>query len=134
MQQKGLFRVMKSLTTEQTPHSGLLKWVCVIILLAIGIAANAYFEQIAGALRAIGWIVLLAACAAIAAMTAQGKAVIAFSKDARLELRKVVWPSRQETTQTTLMVIVLVIVMSLILWGIDTFLMWAIGWMTGQRG
>jgi preprotein translocase subunit SecE len=67
-------------------------------------------------------------------MTAQGKAVIAFSKDARLELRKVVWPSRPETTQTTLMVIVLVIVMSLILWGIDTFLMWAIGWMTGQRG
>ncbi len=125
---------MKSLTTEQTPQSGLWKWVCVVLLLVIGIAANTYFAQVAGALRAIGWIVLLAACAAIAAMTAQGKAVIAFSKDARLELRKVVWPSRLETTQTTLMVIVLVIVMSLILWGIDTFLMWAIGWMTGQRG
>lgn len=125
---------MKSLTTEQRPQSELWKWVCVVLLLAIGIAANTYFAQVPGAVRAIGWIVLLAACAAVAAMTAQGKAVIAFSKDARLELRKVVWPSRQETTQTTLMVIVLVIVMSLILWGIDTFLMWAIGWMTGQRG
>ncbi|MCD6045969.1 MAG: secE [Gammaproteobacteria bacterium] len=125
---------MKSLTTEQTPQSDRGKWVCVVLLLVVGIAANVYFAQVAGALRAIGWIVLLGACAAIAAMTAKGKAVIAFSKDARLELRKVVWPSRQETTQTTLMVIVLVIVMSLILWGIDTFLMWAIGWMTGQRG
>jgi preprotein translocase subunit SecE len=125
---------MKSLTTEQTPPSDALKWVSVVLLLIIAIAANAYFAQIPGALRAIGWIVLLAASGAIAAMTARGKAVIAFSKDARLELRKVVWPSRKETTQTTLMVIVLVIVMSLILWGIDTFLMWAIGWMTGQRG
>lgn len=125
---------MKSLTTEQTPQRGLLKWAGVIVLLIAGIVANAYFAQVAGAIRAIGWIVLLAACAAIAAMTAQGKAIIAFSKDARLELRKVVWPSRQETMQTTLMVLVLVIVMSLILWGIDTFLMWAIAWMTGQRG
>ena len=125
---------MKSLTTEQTPPSATLKWVCVVLLLVAGIAANTYFAQIPGALRAIGWIVLLAACAAIAAMTTQGKAMIAFAKDARLELRKVVWPSRKETTQTTIMVIVLVIIMSLILWGIDTFLMWAIGWMTGQRG
>lgn len=125
---------MKSLTTEQTPQWGLLKWAGVIVLLIAGIAANAYFAEVAGAIRAIGWIVLLAVCAAIVAMTAQGKAIIAFSKDARLELRKVVWPSRQETVQTTLMVLALVIVMSLILWGIDTFLMWAIAWMTGQRG
>ncbi len=125
---------MKSLTTEQAPQSDRLKWVGVVLLLVIAIAVNAYFAQIPGALRAIGWIILLGASAAIVAMTTQGKAVIAFSKDARLELRKVVWPSRKETTQTTLMVIVLVIVMSLILWGIDTFLMWAIGWMTGQRG
>ncbi len=125
---------MKSLTTEQTSQSGWLKWTSIVILLVAGIAANAYFDQIAGAIRAIGWIVLLAACAAIAVMTPQGKAILAFSKDARLELRKVVWPSRQETVQTTLMVLALVVVMSLILWGIDTFLMWAIAWMTGQRG
>lgn len=125
---------MKSLTTEQTPPRGWLKWAGVVVLLIAGIVANVYFAQVAGAIRAIGWIVLLAVCAAIASLTTQGKAIIAFSKDARLELRKVVWPSRQETVQTTLMVLVLVVVMSLILWGIDTFLMWAIAWMTGQRG
>ena len=50
------------------------------------------------------------------------------------ELRKVVWPSRQETVQTSLMVFLLVIILGLILWGLDAFLLWAVRWLTGQGG
>jgi preprotein translocase subunit SecE len=51
-----------------------------------------------------------------------------------MELRKVYWPTRQQTTTITIMVCVMVVVFALILWGIDSFLYWLIAWLTGQRG
>jgi preprotein translocase subunit SecE len=125
---------MKSLMTEDAPKLGLLKWTIIALLFIAGIIANSYLAHIATGIRAIGWIVLVGICAAIASMTEQGRALIAFAQDARIEMRKVVWPTRQETIQTTFVVLALVILMAIILWLIDTPLMWAIGWMTGQRG
>ena len=125
---------MKSLTTEEAPKQGMLKWIIFTLLLVGGLVANTYLAHVATSIPAIGWIVLIGICAAIGAMTEQGRALIAFAKDARIEMRKVVWPTRQETIQTTLVVLALVVVMAILLWIIDTPLMWAIGWMTGQRG
>jgi preprotein translocase subunit SecE len=59
-----------------------------------------------------------------------GKAAWAFVRDARTEVRKVVWPTRKETAQTTLFVIVAVIFMGVCLWLLDMFLGWAVRLLT----
>lgn len=109
-------------------------WLLIAILLGAGIGAYYYFNQIAWALRVAGALVLVCILIAIASQTTQGKLVWKFSKEARGELRKVVWPTRQETIQTTMVIVALVIVMALILWGVDSILLWAVSWFSGQRG
>lgn len=121
--------------TKQEPqkYNG-LKWLVVVLLVLSGGFVNSYYSQVAVALRAAGWIVLLAVALGVAYFTTQGQQAWAFIGGARAELRKVVWPTRQETMQTSLVVIVMVIVTALVLWGLDSFFLWAVGWLTGQRG
>jgi preprotein translocase subunit SecE len=69
---------------------------------------------------------------ALALTTRLGKRFWRFAKETRGELRKVTWPTRQETIQTTLIVAALVVLVALILWGVDTFLLWIVGHLTGQ--
>jgi preprotein translocase subunit SecE len=76
----------------------------------------------------------MAVAGLILSQTEKGRWVIDFFRDSRQELRKVVWPTRQETVQTTMVVAVMVIVLSLVLWGVDGVLVWLIGWLTGQHG
>lgn len=79
-------------------------------------------------------IVLLAAvglAVAIALKTELGAETLEFIQGARAELRKVVWPTRAETTQTTLIVIVMVIIMGLLLWLFDVLLLWLVRLITG---
>lgn len=64
-------------------------------------------------------MVAIVAALAVAATSSYGMALIDFSKGSRIELRKMVWPSRQETTQTTIIVLVLVVIVALFLWMID---------------
>jgi preprotein translocase subunit SecE len=52
-------------------------------------------------------------------------------REARSEIRRVVWPSNQETTQTTLVVLVLVLIFALILWGLDSLLSWFVSSVIG---
>jgi preprotein translocase subunit SecE len=110
-----------------------LKWTVVFLLLIGGIVANTHFDQVAWALRAAVGIVLVVLALLVAFQTAKGQVAWAFMKGARLELRKVVWPTRQETIQTTLVVVAMVVIAALILWGIDTLFFWLVGWVTGQR-
>ena len=68
----------------------------------------------------------------IAATTAVGRLFMAFLVESRVEVRKVIWPSRQETTQSTLVVVALVFVVGILLWTLDAVLFWGISLMTGQ--
>ena len=64
----------------------------------------------------------------------QGKNLRTFMKGSRTELRKVVWPNRQETLQTTIMVIFLVFVIAIFLFLVDLLLGWTVsGFITGGR-
>ncbi len=54
-----------------------------------------------------------------------------FAKQARIEMRKVVWPTRQDTVRATAIIALLVLVTALILWGMDSVLLWFIGLLTG---
>ena len=107
-----------------------LKWLVVFVILAGGVYANYIFGDINVSLRIIAWIILVGVTMGVAATTVQGKRTIDFSKEARSELRRVVWPTRPETVRTTMMVIVLILIVGLILWGIDSVLLWAVSLVT----
>ena len=111
-----------------------LKWLVALALLLAGMVGNHYYSDISMPLRMVGWLALLAIAGFVASKTRTGRWVVEFFRDSRTELRKVVWPTRQETMQTTLVVVAMVIVLALILWGMDGILVWLIGWLTGQRG
>jgi preprotein translocase subunit SecE len=110
------------------------KWAMVWLLLGSGLAANYYFSSQVWAVRLIGWLILMCILAVIAGQTAKGRQALQFAREARMEMRKVVWPTRQETTQTTLVVALMVVVTALLLWGVDSILLWAMSFLTGQRG
>lgn len=111
-----------------------LKWSFVLFLIIAGLIANYYYNTQPWPLRLLGWLLLLVIASVVALQTKQGKQALEFARESRMELRKVFWPTRQETIQTTLVVAAMVIVLALILWGVDSLLMWLIGWLTGQRG
>ena len=111
-----------------------LKWVLVFLLVVGGIAANAYFSTVAWAVRAAIGIVVLMAAIALAFQTSGGQIALAFIKAAKVEVRKVVWPTRQETVQTTMVVVAMVVFSAIVLWGLDSFFFWLVGWLAGQRG
>ncbi len=122
--------------TQQKSRSTLdiLIWLVIAVLIGAGVVANFYFSSISLPIRMIGWIVVAAVILGFALQTHFGKISWSFIKDARMEMRKVTWPTRQETVQTTMVVIVMVVVVALLLWGIDTFLLWGIGTLTGHTG
>lgn len=119
---------------SQPPKLDVYKWLAIVALLAGGIFANSYFNSQPISLRLVGWLVLGCLVAVIAFQTQRGRQIWSFALDARMELRKVVWPTRQETIQTTLLVIAMVAITSLFLWAIDSLLLWLIGFFTGHRG
>lgn len=77
-------------------------------------------------------LVGLAAGAAIMSATAKGRAAREFISESMFELRKVVWPTRQEATRTTGVILVVVVIVSLILSGFDLVISWAIRLLLGQ--
>jgi len=107
-------------------------WVLAIALLAAGVVANTHFSEIAWTLRLAGWVLLFILLAALFALTEEGKRFWVFAKESRVELRKVVWPKREETVKTTMIIAALVVVAAMIMWGLDSILMLMIGWLTGQ--
>ena len=111
-----------------------LKWLIAIILLLAGLIGNLYYSAVSMPIRTLGWLAILVVAGFVASKTQKGHWVVEFFRDSRMELRKVVWPTREETVQTTLVVAVMVIALALILWMMDGVLVWMIGWLTGQRG
>ncbi|EKE00696.1 MAG: protein translocase subunit [uncultured bacterium] len=113
-------------------NSDKLLWLLILLLMAAGVFANYYFSELAWALRFAGWIILICCLIGLAAATVGGKKIWKFAKDARIELLKVVWPKRDEAVKITMVIAVLVIVTSIIMWGIDSILLLAVGWLTGR--
>jgi preprotein translocase subunit SecE len=109
----------------------ILKWSAAAILVAVAVVGNQYFSAEPLLYRVLGIVVLAAAAALVALQTAKGGAFFTLAKEARTEIRKVVWPTRQETTQTTLIVVAVVLVMALLLWGLDSLLGWLVSLIVG---
>jgi preprotein translocase subunit SecE len=126
--------VLKTVETPSSTKLDWLKWLIATLLIISGLVANYYYNDQPWPLRLLGWLVLLGVVVALALQTFQGRRALIFARESRMELRKVFWPTRQETMQTTLFVAIMVVVLALVLWGVDSILMWLIGWLTGQRG
>jgi len=97
-----------------------LKWaVTIILLIAIIVGNYMYGESVHVVARVLVLLVMGALALFSAALTEKGKTFVEFAKDSRLEVRKVVWPTRQETVQTTLIILAVSTIVGLVLWGLD---------------
>lgn len=126
---------MSANTEAQVGGRGLeaLKWLAVVFLLIVAISGNYYYRAYSLPLRALAVVVIIATAGVIALLTIKGKATVTFAREARAEVRKVIWPTRQETLHTTLIVAVVTAVMSLILWGLDGVLVRLVSFITNLR-
>ena len=109
----------------------LAKWVGAFVILGSGIAGFYYWSDESLLLRVVGLLVLSAAALFVAVQTEKGRAAWEFVREAHTEVRKVVWPTRKETTQTTLIVIAMVGLVAIILWVLDGLLAWLVRLMLG---
>ena len=108
-----------------------LKWLIAIALLAGLVTANFIYGEVSVLYRALAAVAIVVVALFIAATTEKGSQFLAFAKDSRIEVRKVVWPSRQEATQTTLIVLAATVIVGLLLWGLDGIIVRVVGWITG---
>jgi preprotein translocase subunit SecE len=104
----------------------LLRWVAVALLVVAAVVGNQYFSGELILYRVVGILLVAGLAAFLALQTGRGQAFWGLLREARTEIRKVVWPTRQETMQTTAVVVVVVVVMALLLWGLDSFLGWLV--------
>jgi preprotein translocase subunit SecE len=104
------------------------------VLLIGGIYAFYHFAAFSVLLRVVALLAISGAAAVIALQTQPGRDLWQFLAAARMEVRKVVWPTRQETLQTTLVVIVMVLILAIIMWLFDMALMAILQAVTGKGG
>ena len=118
--------------SNATSPADLAKYVLAIALVAAGVFGYAWFEQWPGALRALLVAGGLVAGALVFFTSHKGEETREFLSEARFELRKVVWPTRQEALRTTWVVMIAVLVLSLILAGFDTVIQFFIKLFLGR--
>jgi preprotein translocase subunit SecE len=109
-----------------------IKLVFSLLLVAAGIVAFYLLADQALVLRILAVLSGLVAGLVLATTTAAGKQFLVFANEAAIETRKVVWPSRKETIQTTTAVFVLVIVTGVFLWLVDIGFLWMVKMLMGR--
>ena len=120
-------------TNVETPSNSMdtVKWLVSIALLLGAVVGNYMYADLSVLVRAVGVVVAVAAALGLLATTEKGRTFIAFAKESRIEVRKVGWPTRQETTHTTFIVMLATVVMALILLGLDCILFRVVGFLPG---
>ncbi|WP_041600015.1 preprotein translocase subunit SecE [Hahella chejuensis] len=108
-----------------------LKWLLVVALVAVRVVGNSFYADQSLLYRVLALVALALVAGFVAVQTEKGKALLVLLKDARMEIRKVVWPTRPELTQTTLIVVVFVLVVALLLWVIDSLISWLVSGLIG---
>ena len=121
-----------STSTETTGQAlDWLKWALVFGVLGAGIFGNWYYQDQSLLYRVAALLVLGISAFAVAIQTERGHNAWMLIKDARGEIRRVVWPTWEETSQTTMIVLVLVLIFALLLWLLDSGLSWLVSKVIG---
>lgn len=108
------------------------KLALALLIVIAALAGFYFFADYSMLYRVLGLLAAIGVSVAIALRTGKGRQIWGYFHEAQIEVRKVVWPTRQETVQTTLIVIIMVIIVALILWGLDALLGWLIGMLMGH--
>lgn len=125
---------MNSKPEIQASKFDTFKLLSAAFILVVALGAFYYFSDHLLLVRVAGLLVVVGIAAGIVLTTELGSNVLEFIQASRAELRKVVWPTRAETLQTTLAVVLMVILMGIFLWLLDMFLFWVVRLLTGQGG
>ena len=102
------------------------------IVVVASLVAYYYFEAMPVVVRALGILVSLGIGAALVYRTQLGQFLWQFIQGSRVEIRKVVWPSRDETTKGTLYVFTFIVIMGFFFWLLDALLLYITRLITGQ--
>jgi preprotein translocase subunit SecE len=117
---------MTSKVEDKAPKFDSVKWALVVAIILGGVYTNSLFATEPLLYRALAGLVILGIAVTIMLQTAIGIATWDLAKESRVEIRKVVWPTRQETIQTTLIVVAVVIFVAFILWMLDSGVSWVV--------
>ena len=99
-----------------------IKLLLALVVLGVGIVGFYYFSEHPLLYRVLGILAAVAVAIGISVTTVKGRGLLAFLGLSRSEVRKMVWPTRAETMQTTLMVFILVVILAIFLWFVDMLL------------
>ena len=98
-----------------------LKWLLAIAVFGVAVVGNSYFVEVAFLYRVLGVLALFIGLVLIA-LTNFGSNALKLMKESRTEIRKVVWPTRMETTQTFMIVFGAIVLLCLFFWGLESLL------------
>ena len=93
-----------------------------ILIIAVGISGFYLLAESPQVMRVGAFMLALVFAALVAWTSVPGKVFVVYARESVIETRKVVWPSRKETIQSTGLVLAFVFVMAVFLWGVDTIL------------
>lgn len=119
---------------EQSASQGRVKLLLSVAIIVAGIVAYYLLKDKHLTVRVGVLLLSLGVGGYLFYLTEVGQRWWRFLQETRKELRLVVWPTRKETLQTTLMIVVVVIIMGIFLWLVDMFFLWAVQWLTGRGG
>jgi preprotein translocase subunit SecE len=109
-----------------------LKWLFAILLVGGGLFSFYYFEEVSHLLRIVALLASVGIAVFVASKTETGRYTLDFIRESHLEIRKVVWPTREETLQMTGVVILMVVILSILIWVIDSILIWLVRLITNH--
>lgn len=101
-----------------------LKLGLAALLVTAGVVGFYLLPETQGVLRALVFVAAVLAAAGVFWFSAPGREFVSYAQESIVEARKVVWPTRKETSQMTLMVFVFVFVLALFMWLVDSSLSW----------
>ena len=125
---------MNTQVEASTSVFDVVKQVFSVVFVVAGVAAFYYFSEIPLLYRVLGLVVVALIVVGMILTTGMGRNVWGFVLESKQEVRKVVWPTRDETLRTTLLVFAMVIIVGFVLWLLDMFLFWGVRVLTGQGG
>ena len=119
------------MVNESINMQNYIRWFLGIAIIGLAVYGNAYFAQEALLYRVLGVIVVSALGLFVLSTTVEGRESLKIVLESRTEIRRVVWPTRTETTQTVLIVVVAIFVYALLLWGLDSLFGWVMANLLG---
>ncbi len=122
------------MTVETSKRMDGLYAVLAVLLILSLFVANSYLGNVSGLWRLLGFLVAASLVLVLLLKTRWGRGVFIQCQDVRQEVARMHWPTRQETIQTTVATLAMVLVMGLILWTADFILLRAVRWLTGHWG